>query len=78
MSGNDNRDNATYRLDITVNAPARAYMLIDNRLTDTDGATPPTFDATHMQWIVTNGWLPHRTGQNRSGNIASARRGADR
>ena len=32
MSGNDNRDNASYRLDVTVDTPSTAYMLIDNRL----------------------------------------------
>src|SRR6185436_17263744 len=36
MTGNDNRDNNAspllYRLDVTISAPARAYMLIDNRL----------------------------------------------
>jgi hypothetical protein len=69
MSGNDNRDNATYRLDITVNAPSRAYILIDNRLSDTNGADPPTFDATHMQWIATNGWVARSTGANRAGNV---------
>src|SRR5688500_14849345 len=34
MSGNDNRDNNAppYQLDVTVNQPVTAYMLIDNRL----------------------------------------------
>ncbi len=49
MSGNDNRDNATYRLDVTIATAASVYMLIDNRLGDTNNADPPTFDATHMQ-----------------------------
>ena len=56
MSGNDNRDNASYRLDVTLNSPATVYMLIDNRLSDADNANPPTFDATHMQWILDQGW----------------------
>lgn len=68
MSGNDNRDNASYKLDVTLSAPAHVYMLIDNRLTDADGATPPTFDATHMQWIVDQGWAPTSNGINRAGN----------
>jgi hypothetical protein len=34
MSGNDNRDNANYRLDVTIAAPSTVYMLIDNRLSD--------------------------------------------
>ncbi len=33
MSGNDNRDNAAYRLDITVSEPVMVYLLVDNRLT---------------------------------------------
>jgi hypothetical protein len=74
MSGNDNRDNATYRLDISVANPSTAYMLIDNRMsadtTATDSNDPPTFDATHMQWIVDQGWLPTNTGSNRFANPA--------
>lgn len=67
LSGNDNRDNVGYRLDVTVSGPARAYMLIDNRLSDGDGLTPPTFDATHMQWIIDEGWAATSNGINRNG-----------
>lgn len=70
LSGNDNRDNASYRLDVTISSPSTVYMLIDNRLSDGDGATPPTFDATHMQWIVDQGWAPTANGLNRSANAA--------
>lgn len=70
MSGNDNRDNASYRLDVTLTTPATMYMLIDNRLSDANNATPPTFDATHMQWIVDQGWAPTANGLNRFGNPA--------
>ncbi len=65
MSGNDNRDNAGYMLDVTVTAPVRTYMLIDNRLSDGNNANPPTFDATHMQWIVDQQWAPSLNGLNR-------------
>lgn len=68
MSGNDNRDNATYQLDVTITTPATVYMLIDNRLSDGDNATPPTFDATHMQWIVDQGWAATANGLNRFAN----------
>lgn len=68
LSGNDNRDNATYRLDVTVAAPSTVYMLIDNRLSDTVGTTPPTFDATHMQWILDQGWSATANGLNRTQN----------
>src|SRR6185503_18712725 len=43
MSGNDNRDNATYRLDVTVSTAVQVYLLIDNRLSDANNATPPVF-----------------------------------
>jgi hypothetical protein len=71
MSGNDNRDNNPYTLDVTVNVPVIAYMLIDNRLGDASAANPPTFDATHMQWIVTDGWTPVKTGSNRAGDFTN-------
>jgi hypothetical protein len=74
MSGNDNRDNASYRLDVTVANPSTVYMLIDNRMsvsTDpTDNADPPTFDATHMQWILDQGWVATNGGLNRTANTA--------
>ncbi len=70
MSGNDNRDNAGYRLDVTVSEPVVAYMLIDNRLSDGDGATPPTFGAGAMQWILDEGWMATANGLNRAMNPA--------
>jgi hypothetical protein len=71
LSGNDNRDNASYKLDVTVSTPSTVYMLIDNRLSDTDNATPPTFDATHMQWIVNEGWTATSNGLNRANNTSA-------
>lgn len=72
MSGNDNRDNASYRLDVTVANPSTVYMLIDNRMSAdtaaTDNADPPTFDATHMQWILDQNWIPTSNGLNRLGD----------
>jgi hypothetical protein len=68
MSGNDNRDNATYKLDVTIDAPATVYMLIDNRLQDGDGATPPTFGPANMQWILDQGWAATANGHNRAGD----------
>jgi hypothetical protein len=62
MNGNDNRDNPTMTMDVTVSRAVQVYLLIDNRLSDTDGATPPTFDAAHMQWVVDEGWAPVSTG----------------
>ncbi len=71
LSGNDNRDNASYRLDVTVGGASTAYMLIDNRLSDTVNTNPPTFDATHMQWILDQGWTATANGLNRAANPAT-------
>ncbi|MBN2507691.1 MAG: tandem-95 repeat protein [Verrucomicrobia bacterium] len=70
MTGNDNRDNASYVLNVTLNSAATVYMLIDNRLSDGDNATPPTFDASHMQWIVDEGWEAVITGNNRNASMS--------
>lgn len=71
LSGNDNRDNASYRLDVTVNSPVTVYMLIDNRLSDGDNMNPPTFGPTSMQWIVDGAWTPTANGFNRSKDPAA-------
>jgi PEP-CTERM motif-containing protein len=70
MSGNDNRDNATYMLDVTVASPSTAYMLIDNRLGDpnSSNADPPSFGPTKMQWILDQGWIATSNGLNRTAN----------
>lgn len=72
MSGNDNRDNATYRLDVTVANPSTVYMLIDNRLGDPNSpaADPPSFGPTRMQWILDQGWIATSNGFNRTANLA--------
>lgn len=70
MSGNDNRDNAAYRLDVTLATPSVMYLLIDNRLSDGDGLTPPTFGPAAMQWVVNQGWSPTANGLNRTSNPA--------
>ena len=67
MSGNDNRDNAGYRLDVTVANPSTVYMLIDNRLGG-NNADPPTFGPTAMQWILDEGWAATANGLNRLGD----------
>ncbi len=71
LSGNDNRDNASYRLDITLNSPSIVYLLIDNRLGDANAANPPTFDATHMKWVVDMGFTPTTRGLNRFANTGA-------
>ncbi len=57
MIGNDNRDRDSFQLDITVNAPAVAYLLFDERM-----ALPA--------WVADNGWVPVKTGQNRAGDFS--------
>jgi hypothetical protein len=71
MIGNDNRDNTGLRLDISVATPVYVYLLIDNRLGDTSGATPPTFGPTAMQWVLDEGWMAVTNGINRTGNLAT-------
>lgn len=68
MSGNDNRDNSPYQLDVTVSEAVLVYVLVDNRLSDSDGATPPDFSAGNMSWLLENGWTPVMTGLNRTGD----------
>jgi len=70
MIRNDNRDNASLRLDVTVSSGVRVYLLIDNRLSDGANANPPTFDPTHMQWVLDEGWTPVITGVNRLGSMS--------
>lgn len=78
MSGNDNRDNGDYLLEVTISEACYVYMLIDDRLGDASNANPPNFpdwtlDRTgdgnpDMAWIVEEGWQPVKTGWNRFGN----------
>lgn len=67
MTGNDNRDNAGYLLDVYVATAVDVYLLIDNRLQDGNNADPPTF-GPNMQWVVDEGWQPVMTGVNRAGD----------
>jgi hypothetical protein len=72
MSGNDNRDNAGYMLDVTVANPSILYMLIDNRLGDPNSpnSDPPSFGPTKMQWILDQGWTATANGLNRNNDTA--------
>lgn len=69
MSGNDNRDNGSYRLDIYVSGPVRAYLLMDNRVGDSANANPPLL-ATNTQWVLDDGWAPVTNGINRTANMS--------
>src|SRR5205814_1630469 len=44
----------------------QVYLLIDNRLGDANNTNPPAFDATHMQWVLDQGWAAVMTGNNRA------------
>jgi hypothetical protein len=70
MSGNDNRDNNPYQLDISIAKESYVYMLVDNRLSDGDGANPPDFSTGLMAWLLTDGWVAVTNGLNRSANPA--------
>jgi hypothetical protein len=80
MSGNDNRDNIPYQLDITLSESAYVYLLVDDRLGDTSNENPPnhpdwTIDANSdglpdMGWVVTDDWQPVINGLNRFSNPA--------
>lgn len=69
MSGNDNRDNANYLLNVTVAEESLVFMLIDNRLSDGSNENPPTFGPTSMQWILDEGWAPIISGNNHLGTL---------
>ncbi|MBM3878750.1 MAG: hypothetical protein FJ387_03385 [Verrucomicrobia bacterium] len=75
MSRNDNRDNNPYELAVRVTEPALVYLLVDNRLTDGDGANPPESGNPLDQWLAMywlglDGFTPVRNGLNRTANFA--------
>lgn len=78
MSGNDNRDNVSYQLDISVSEPAIIFMLVDNRLTDGANGDPPNFTegidpslwTLAMTWLGTSGYQPLTNGLNRTADFA--------
>lgn len=68
MEGNDNRDNTSLTLDITVNVPVQVYLLVDNRMPNGKAnATPPVFGPGAMQWVLDDGWVGVTNGLNRDG-----------
>lgn len=69
LSGNDNRDNADYQLDITISKDSYVYFLVDNRLGDGDGNNAPNFDA-NMNWLIEQGYVGVTNGINRAASRA--------
>jgi hypothetical protein len=67
MCGNDNRDNFSYQLDVTIAEESFVYVLVDNRLADGNNANPPDFTA-NMTWLIEQGWQPVLNGLNRAGD----------
>jgi hypothetical protein len=67
MIANNNRDNATLEVEIQLNAPAKVYLLVDNRIGDNDASTPPNFSSL-MTWVVDGGWVATTNGLNRAAN----------
>lgn len=67
MIANNNRDNVTFRLDVSLSQTCVVYLLVDNRIGDGNAGNPPTL-TTAMNWILRDGWTPVQTGQNRQGN----------
>lgn len=77
MIRNDNRENAGYKLEVTVSEDVLVYLLIDNRVGEATGQrNDPPFSGTAvtswsaMQWVGTNGFRPVQTGRNRTSNSA--------
>lgn len=70
MSGNDNRDNDSYVLEVTVSKPVICYMLIDNRTNEGDNNTPPGIGqgTGFMEWIDGT-WTPVIRAGNRRGDL---------
>ena len=68
MSGNDNRDNDAYVLDVTVSQAVDVFMLIDNRTNKDDGSntSPPNIGpgTGAMEWIDET-WEPVVSAGNR-------------
>lgn len=69
MIANNNRNNATYGLDIAIAQTSLVYLLIDNRLSDGDANTPPDF-STRMKWVSEQGWIPFALNGNHVGNAS--------
>ena len=69
MIANNNRDNATYSLDITIAQPSLVYLLIDNRLSDGNAANPPDFTSL-MKWVKTDLWTPISLNGNHVGDAS--------
>jgi hypothetical protein len=85
QTSNDNRDMTDYRLDVTLNGPATAFLMLDNR--NNGLATPPANNHPNtddpvlggpLQWVIDDGWTRVKSGQmpNNQGDYLGADEGA--
>lgn len=77
MIRNDNRDNASFKIDVSVAQDVIVYMLVDNRVGDsTATAGNPPFNGgpigswSGMTWMAAAGFQPVTTGLNRSSSTS--------
>ena len=52
----DDKDNPNLEYDVTVDKAGTLFLLIDNRVGDGDGVTPPTLGGGVMDWVNTAGF----------------------
>jgi hypothetical protein len=66
-----NRDNpAGFQINVTVNQPVTAYLLLDNRLGSAANTDPPTLGSGGvglMAWVADDGWVQKITGYSPNG-----------
>lgn len=77
--GDDRRDNQFYSLSVTVSQSVYVFVLVDNRGSVTNGHPnlPPdvgvgtnSLGLPFMNWLLTEGFAPVRTGVNRTGSLS--------
>ena len=64
---NENRAVANYAINVTLSAPAKAYLFLDNRIDGLGGNTKanntdPVVVTGPLSWVVTDGWTRVNTG----------------
>ena len=74
----ENRNNTAFTLTIAVSQPVHVYLFVDNRGSSGDGNVnnPPDIGTgtnqlglPFMQWVIDSGFLPVKTGLNRTGSL---------
>ena len=57
MTGRDSSSENTW-YDVTVDKSGRLFLIIDNRVGDSDAGDPPTLGEGKMDWVVSDGFVP--------------------